>query len=301
MGSAIVRRLKEQEYTHIMSPSRCELDLLQQDAVKKYFAQHEPEWVFMAAAKVGGILANNTQRADFIFQNLTIQNNIFGAAFESSVEKVQFLGSSCIYPKMAPQPIKEEYLLTGTLEPTNEPYAIAKIAGLKTAESFRRQYGAQYFSMMPTNLYGPYDNFDSKTSHVIPALIGRMDETIKKGLPMFEIWGTGTPRREFLYSDDLADACVFMMERFEKETPYDLFNVGTGKDIAIVELAHVIGDLMGFKGEFTFNTSRPDGTPRKLLDISRLGSMGWRARTSLEEGLKRTIFSFRSGLVRYNK
>lgn len=300
VGRAIVRRLKEEEYTYIMAPSRSELDLLQQDAVKKYFSQYQPEWVFMAAAKVGGILANNTHRADFIFQNLIIQNNVFEAAFKSGVEKLQFLGSSCIYPKMCPQPIEEDYLLTGPLEVTNEPYAIAKIAGLKTAESFRRQYGVQYFSLMPTNLYGPYDNFNPQTSHVIPALISRMSQAIGDKSPEFEVWGTGQPRREFLYVDDLANACVFMMEKFDTNTPYDFFNVGVGNDISIADLACLIANLMGYKGEIKFNANFPDGTPRKLLSVERLRQTGWTAKISLEQGLRQTIEAFKEGLVRYN-
>jgi len=282
--SALVRNL---ESSNLLNPVRAELDLLDQNTTLKYFETHRPDVVYMAAAKVGGIQANNTYRADFIFENLQIQNNVFNASFKTKVKKLLFLGSSCIYPKNSPQPIKEEYLLTGPLEPTNEPYAIAKIAGLKTAESFRKQYGCNYFSVMPTNLYGVNDNFHPENSHVIPGLINRLHKTILDGKTEFEVWGTGKPRREFLYVDDLARACVHIMN-YEGEMP-DWMNVGTGEDISIGELAQMIADIMGFKGKIVFNTKYPDGTPRKLLDVSKIKSLGWKPEVSLGEGLRKTV------------
>lgn len=293
VGSAIYRELINKGYTKILGPSRQELDLLNQQSTLNYFTQHQPDIVFDAAAKVGGIVANNTYRADFIFQNLMIQNNAFEAAFKSNVKKFLFLGSSCIYPRECPQPIKEEYLLTGPLEPTNEPYAVAKIAGLKMAESFKSQYGLQYYSAMPTNLYGVHDNFHKENSHVIPGLIARMHEAIESNSPVFEIWGSGKPRREFLYVNDMAKACVFLMET-EQTLPGSHINIGTGEDISIFELAELIAKLMGFKGKLTTNLSRPDGMMRKLLDVSRLKSLGWKPEVSLEEGLKRSIDFFRN-------
>ena len=290
VGSAIIRELKRLGHTEILAPSQSELNLLIQSDTLNYFKEHRPDYVFDAAAKVGGIQANNNYRADFIFENLSIQNNLFEAAFKYETKKFLFLGSSCIYPKLAPQPIKEEYLLTGELEPTNEPYAIAKIAGLKMAESFRRQYGRNFFAVMPTNLYGINDNYHKENSHVIPGLIARMSETIKANLPEFEIWGTGAPRREFLYVDDLARACVFLMTT-PKELPYWI-NIGTGEDISIKELATMIAELMNFKGKLVFNTKYPDGTPRKLLDVSKIKGLGWKPEMNLRDGLKESIRFF---------
>lgn len=292
VGSALVRELNTNSRLEVLSPDSTELNLLDQQKTLKYFENHKPNVIYMAAAKVGGIQANNTYRADFIFDNLQIQNNVFNAAFKTKVDKILFLGSSCIYPKNCPQPIKEEYLLTAPLEQTNEPYAIAKIAGLKTAESFRKQYGCNYFSLMPTNLYGVNDNFHPENSHVIPGLIQRMEKTISEGKAEFEVWGTGTPRREFLYVDDLARACIHVMNH-KGEMP-DWMNVGTGEDISIGELAQTIADLMGFKGKIIFNTKYPDGTPRKLLDVSKIKSLGWVPQVSLKDGLKKTIDFYRA-------
>lgn len=287
VGSAIVRELKARGYSNLLTPVREELNLLNQQNTLDYFATKKPQHVFQAAAKVGGIHANNNYRADFIFENLTVQNNVFEASFKNKIDKLLFLGSSCIYPKNAPQPLKEEYLLSAPLEPTNEPYAIAKIAGLKTAESFRRQYGCKYYSVMPTNLYGINDNYHPENSHVIPGLINRMKKAIDENAATFEVWGSGKPRREFLYVDDMARACIFVMEH-EGEIP-DLVNIGTGEDISIGELAFMIKNIMGFKGEIVFNTNQPDGTMRKLLDISRIKAMGWSPKVSLEDGLKSAI------------
>ena len=292
VGSAIVRALKKNGYENILHPSSSELDLMDQEKVLSYFKENTPKHVINSAAKVGGIYANNKYRADFIYNNLTIQNNTFGAAFKTDVESFLFLGSSCIYPKMAEQPISEDSLLTSPLEYTNEPYAIAKIAGLKTAESFRKQYGKKYFSVMPTNLYGEGDNFHPDNSHVIPGLINRMEETIKNDKDTFEVWGTGTPMREFLYVDDLADACIFLMS-YEGDLP-DWINVGTGKDVTIKELAETIAKTMGFKGEIVFNTDYPDGTPRKLLNVSKLHSLGWKHTVELESGIQKTVDYFRN-------
>jgi GDP-L-fucose synthase len=287
VGSAIVRELQKQGFTNLLTPVREELDLLKQQSVADYFSHHNPQHVFLAAAKVGGIHANNVYRADFIHQNLMIQSNVFDAAFKSKVDRLLFLGSSCIYPKNAPQPMKEDCLLTSPLEPTNEPYAIAKIAGLKTVESFRRQYGCHWHSVMPTNLYGENDNFHPENSHVIPGLIARMHEAMKKGEPSFAVWGTGNPRREFLFVDDMARACIFVMN-LEVGVP-DLLNIGTGEDITIRDLAFMIKDLLGFKGEIKFNPNQPDGTMRKLMDVSRIHSLGWKHEITLEDGLKRSI------------
>lgn len=287
VGSALVRVLKKADYTNLLTPSRSELNLLSQADTIKYFEVNRPVHVFDAAAKVGGIQANNVFRADFIFENLTIQNNVFEACFKHKVEKLLFLGSSCIYPKNSPQPIKEEYLLSGELEPTNEPYAIAKIAGLKMAESFRRQYNSKFYAVMPTNLYGENDYFHPTNSHVIPGLIARMNEAKTKNEPTFAIWGTGTPRREFLYVDDMARACLFVMES-EKEIPYWL-NIGTGEDISIAELANQIKSALGYNGELTFNPSQPDGMLRKLLDVTKIKELGWKPEVSLETGLRKAI------------
>jgi len=288
VGSAITRELKRTEHTKILTPLREELDLLNQKETSEYFAKNKPEYIFLAAAKVGGILANNTYRADFIHQNLLIQNNVFEAAHKNNVTKLLFLGSSCIYPKECPQPIKEEYLLTGPLETTNEPYAIAKIAGLKTAESFRKQYGCNYISVMPTNLYGVNDNFHLENSHVIPGLIARMSMAMKNGDETFQVWGTGNPRREFLYVDDMAKACIHVMNHQDDDVP-DLINIGTGEDISIKELVIIIKEELGFDGALEFDTSKPDGTMRKLLNVDRLHSLGWKHETSLREGIKKSI------------
>ncbi|MGZ3871219.1 MAG: GDP-L-fucose synthase family protein, partial [Bacteriovorax sp.] len=260
---------------------------LTQQSVLDYFEKNKPQHVFLAAAKVGGIHANNTYRADFIWENLAIQNNVFEAAFKSKVDRLLFLGSSCIYPKNAPQPMKEDCLLTSALEPTNEPYAIAKIAGLKTAESFRRQYGRNWYSVMPTNLYGEYDNFHPENSHVIPGLIARMKKAMDENAPTFAVWGTGNPRREFLYVDDMARACIHMMN-LEGDIP-DYVNVGTGEDISIRELAFMIKDILGYKGEITFNPNQPDGTLKKLLDVSRIHALGWKHEVDLQTGLKKAV------------
>lgn len=294
VGSAIVRELTRIGYSNLLTPVREELDLLKQQSVLDYFATHHPKHVILAAAKVGGIHANNTYRADFIWENLAIQNNVFEASFKNKISRLLFLGSSCIYPKNAPQPMNENSLLTSALEPTNEPYAIAKIAGLKMAESFRRQYGCQYYSVMPTNLYGENDNFHPENSHVIPGLIARMHAAMKKGERTFAVWGTGNPRREFLYVDDMARACIHVMN-LEKEIP-DLINIGTGEDISIRELALIIKKLLGYEGEIAFNPNQPDGTMKKLLDVSRIHSLGWKHEISLEEGLKKTVNFYLSKL-----
>lgn len=287
VGSAIIRQLKSQEFTNILSPTSKELNLLEQSVVRKYFLENKPEVVILAAAKVGGILANNTYRADFIFENLGIQQNVFEACFKNNVKKLLFLGSSCIYPKNAPQPMSEDCLLTSPLEETNEPYAIAKIAGLKMAESFNRQYGTKYCAVMPTNLYGIHDNYDLEKSHVIPGLIARMDLAIKNEDKEFKVWGTGKPRREFLYVDDMASACIHVLN-IEGEVPA-LINIGTGEDISIGELSQMIADKMGFQGSISYDTSKPDGTLRKLMDVTRIKSLGWKPLVSLDEGLDRSI------------
>lgn len=292
VGSAIVRTLKKNGYKNILAPIREELNLLSQEQTLNYFSEKKPEYVFDAAAKVGGIMANNSYRADFIFENLSIQNNIFEASFKHKIKKLLFLGSSCIYPVDCPKPIKEEYLLTAPLEPTNEPYAIAKIAGLKTAENFNKQYGCQYYSAMPTNLYGEGDNFHPENSHVIPGLIQRMEKTIENGDQTFEVWGTGKPMREFLYVDDMAEACLFLME-YEGHLP-NWINIGTGTDVTIKELVETIADVMGFKGELTFNTKKPDGMMRKVMDVSKINNLGWKAKTSLKEGIKKTVEFYKS-------
>lgn len=291
VGSAIVRELKKLGYVKILSPARTELNLLNQKDTLEYFEKNNPEYVFDAAAKVGGIVANNTYRADFIFDNLCIQSNVFEACHKHNVTKLLFLGSSCIYPKNAPQPIREEYLLTGPLEPTNEPYAIAKIAGLKMAESFRRQYGKQFYSVMPTNLYGENDNYHLENSHVIPGLIARMHDAKIKGEKTFKIWGTGKPRREFLYVDDMARACIHFMN-LEGENIPDFVNIGTGEDITIKELAEKIQKLLGFEGKLDFDTTKPDGMMKKQLDVSKIFALGWRPQISLDEGLRLAVSQF---------
>lgn len=292
VGSAILSELKRLEFQNILHPVREELDLLKQSDVEEYFLKEKPDYVFLAAAKVGGILANNTYRADFIFENLQIQQNVFNAAFKAKSPNLLFLGSSCIYPKNAPQPLKEEYLLTSELEPTNEPYAIAKIAGLKMAESFRRQYGLNWLSVMPTNLYGINDNFHSQNSHVIPGLIARLHSAMVNKEPEFKIWGTGKPRREFLYVDDMAKACIYFMG-LKVDKP-DFLNIGKGEDIEIGELAKMIANKMNYQGRLVFDDTKPDGTMKKLLDISRIKSLGWKPEISLDEGLDRVIASFLS-------
>lgn len=286
VGGAITRRLQELGYDNLIQRTHHELDLLDQTAVAKFFAEVKPEYVFMAAAKVGGILANNTYKADFIYNNLEIQNNIIFNAHKAGVKKLLFLGSSCIYPKLCPQPMKEEYLLTGELEPTNEPYAIAKIAGIKLCQAFNEQYGTNYISVMPTNLYGPGDNFDLRNSHVLPALIRKFVEAKTQNQPTVTVWGTGTPRREFLYVDDLADAVIHLMNIYNSG---EIVNIGVGKDNSIAELANIIKSVTGYSGEIVFDTTKPDGTPQKLLDVSKLTSLGWTARTSLEDGIRKML------------
>ncbi|PTQ51394.1 MAG: GDP-L-fucose synthetase [Brockia lithotrophica] len=285
VGSAIYRKLKAEGYTNVVVRSRSELDLTNQQQVYDFFARERPEYVFLAAAKVGGILANSTYPADFIRDNLLIQTNVIDAAYRSGVKKLLFLGSSCIYPKYAPQPIKEEYLLSGKLEPTNEPYAIAKISGIIMCQSYRRQYGFNAISLMPTNLYGPGDNFDLETSHVLAALIRKFAEAKESGAQEVVVWGTGTPRREFLHVDDLADAALFLMRNYDDG---EIINVGVGEDIRISELAELIADVVGFRGRIVYDTSKPDGTPRKLLDVSKLTALGWRPKISLREGIRQT-------------
>ena len=283
VGSALERRLRAGGYANLLTRTHAELDLLDQRAVSAFLADERPDYLFIAAARVGGIQANNTYRADFLYQNLMIEANLIHGAHLAGVQRLMFLGSSCIYPRDCPQPIKEEYLLTGPLEPTNEPYALAKIAGIKLAENYNRQHGRQYVSVMPTNLYGPNDNYDLANSHVLPALIRKAHEASQRGDTEYVVWGTGTPRREFLYVDDLADACVHLMER-----GYDgpLVNIGTGVDVTISELAHTVMSVVGFRGRIVFDTSKPDGTPRKLLDVSRLAALGWRASTPLDHGIR---------------
>lgn len=285
VGSALVRNLRKQGYTNLIMREQSELDLTRQADVYDFFAKEKPEYVFLAAAKVGGILANNTYPADFIRENLLIQTNVIDAAYRCGVKKLLFLGSSCIYPKMAPQPIKEEYLLEGQLEPTNEAYAVAKIAGIKMCQSYNRQYGTNFISVMPTNLYGPGDNFDLETSHVLPALIRKFHEAKVKGSREVAVWGTGTPRREFLHVDDLADACVFLMNNYDSS---EIINIGVGEDITIAELAELVKEAVGFDGDIVYDTSKPDGTPRKLLNVNRLHNLGWRAKIPLFEGIKMT-------------
>jgi GDP-L-fucose synthase len=285
VGSAIVRNLENHGYKNLVLRSRKETDLTNSTAVAKLFETESPEYVFLAAAKVGGILANSSYPADFIRDNLAIQLNVIDAAYKNGVKKLEFLGSSCIYPKFAPQPMKEEYLLTGALEPTNEWYAIAKIAGIKLCQAYRQQYGFNAISLMPTNLYGPGDNFDLNNSHVLPALIRKFHEAKMEGRNEVVIWGTGTPRREFLHVDDLASAAVFLMEHYDGA---EIVNVGVGEDVTIAELAGLVKHVVGFEGNLVFDTTKPDGTPRKLLDVSRLSGLGWRAATTLEQGIDST-------------
>ena len=296
VGSAIVRRLKSAGYSNILTRTHADLDLTQQSKVTEFLTTERPDYVFMAAAKVGGIHANNVYRAEFLYQNLMIEANVIHGAWQAGVARMLFLGSSCIYPRDCPQPIKEEYLLTGGLEQTNEPYAIAKIAGVKLCESYNRQFGTQYMSVMPTNLYGIDDNYDLNNSHVLPALIRKAHEAKLRGDRSYEVWGSGRPMREFLYVDDMADACVFLMEQEGIEP--SLFNVGTGEEITIRELAETVMDIVEFKGAIVFDSSKPDGTPRKLLNVDRLRNLGWSARTTLRDGLRATYADFLKGTDR---
>jgi GDP-L-fucose synthase len=291
-GSATLRRLYAGGYRNVICRTRAELDLTDQSAVRGFFDAEKPEFVFLCAGRVGGIHANNTYRAEFIFQNLMIESNVIDAAYRYGTNKLLLLGSSCIYPKFAPQPMKEEYLLTGILEPTNEPYAIAKIAGIKMCGAYNRQYGTNFLSVMPTNLYGPGDNYDLHNSHVLPALIRKMHEAEVRGDTEAVVWGTGKPRREFMYSDDLADAVVFLMERHDAKDIGEFVNIGVGHDNTIREMAELVAEVVGFRGRLVFDTSRPDGTPQKLLDVSRLQRLGWHARTDLADGLVRAYRDF---------
>jgi GDP-L-fucose synthase len=304
VGSAIVRKLQQHGYTNIVTRTRDELDLVQQTAVRDFFAKERIEHIYMAAARVGGILANNTYPAEFIYQNLMVEANLIHEAWRAGVKRLLFLGSSCIYPRMAPQPMAEDMLLTGILEPTNEPYAIAKIAGIKLCESYNRQYGTDYRSVMPTNLYGPGDNYHSENSHVIPGLLRRFHEAKQSAAPEVLIWGTGAPMREFLYVDDMAEACLHIMEldneSYARNTQPMLshINIGTGEDLAIRDLAKAIGEVVGYQGRIAFDTSKPDGTPRKLMDVGRMKSLGWRPRVALREGLALAYADFLASMRR---
>ncbi|MBX2953986.1 MAG: GDP-L-fucose synthase [Leadbetterella sp.] len=282
VGSAIVRKLQASGYNNIIFRTSAELDLKDFDKVVRFLQEEKPDYVFLAAAKVGGIVANNTYKGQFLFENLQIQNSVIHGSHLAGVKKLMFLGSSCIYPKLAPQPLREDYLLTGLLEPTNEPYAIAKIAGIKMCEAYRDQYGSNFISVMPTNLYGPNDNYDLNNSHVLPAMIRKFHEAKRDGKPAVELWGTGSPMREFLHADDLAEACVYLMETYNEST---LVNIGTGVDITIKELAETIKAETGYEGEIIWNTDKPDGTPRKLMDVSKLHGLGWKHKIDLEEGI----------------
>jgi len=292
VGSALMRRLEKGGYSNIVTRTHAELDLKDQRAVAEFFAQEKPVHVFLAAAKVGGIVANNTYPADFIYQNLMIQSNVIHAAFSNGAKKLLFLGSSCIYPKFAPQPMKEEHLLTGVLEPTNEAYAVAKIAGIKMCGAYNRQYGTNFMSVMPTNLYGLGDNYDLQNSHVMPALIRKMHEAKTRGDAQVSVWGSGTPRREFLYGDDMADACVFLMENRDAKDTGEFVNIGVGEDITIRDLAERVAKVVGFQGELAFDSSKPDGTPQKLLDVTHLNKLGWRAKTGMDEGIGKAYQDF---------
>ncbi|MCP4217220.1 MAG: GDP-L-fucose synthase [bacterium] len=287
VGSAIKRKLEEKGYTNLIYTDASDFDLQNQAKVEDFFEKEQPEFVFLAAAKVGGILANKTSPAEFIYSNISIQTNIIHSAYKFGVKKLLFLGSSCIYPKLAPQPMKEEHLLTSPLEPTNEAYAIAKIAGLKMCRYYNEQYGTNFLSVMPTNLFGPNDNYNLQTSHVLPALVRKFHEAKTEGKSFVELWGTGAPKREFLYSDDLADAVVFLMEKYNYADIGEVINIGVGKDTSIKELAEIIQHIVGFEGELKWDSSKPDGTPRKLLDVSKLHKLGWEAKLSLEEGIKK--------------
>ena len=284
VGSAILRQLKIEGYTNFVLRTSSELDLRNQQAVAEFFEKEKPDYVFLAAAKVGGIIANDTYRGDFIYENLMIQNNVIHQSYLNDVKKLMFLGSSCIYPKMAPQPLKEEYMLTGELEPTNEPYAIAKIAGIKMCDAYRDQFGCNFISVMPTNLYGPNDNYDLKNSHVLPAMLRKFIIAKRNGDLSVTIWGTGSPKREFLHSDDLAQACLFLMENYNDS---GLVNIGIGDDISILDLAILVKKVVGFEGEILTDKTKPDGTPRKLMDVSKLGGLGWKAKITLEEGIQK--------------
>jgi len=290
VGSALERNLRAHGFANLVYRTRAELDLCVQKNVNDFFASEKPDYVFLAAAKVGGIQANNTYRADFIYENLMVQNNVIHAAYLHGVKKLMFLGSSCIYPKLAPQPLKEEYLLTGPLEYTNEPYAIAKIAGIKMCESYHLQYGCDFISVMPTNLYGPNDNYDLNNSHVLPALLRKFHDAKENKLPLVAVWGTGSPRREFMHADDMADACVYLMNNYTGEK---FVNIGVGNDISIKELAYLVAGIVGYKGAIEFDTSKPDGTPRKLMDVSFLHSLGWTHKINLEEGIKSVYEDFK--------
>lgn len=294
VGSALVRKLQEAGYENLLMRTSSELDLTNQQAVHHFFQEERPDYVFLAAAKVGGIHANNTYRAQFIYENMMMEANVIHAAHEAEVTKLMFLGSSCIYPKMAPQPLKEEYLLTGLLEHTNEPYAIAKIAGIKLCEAYRDQYGSDFISVMPTNLYGPNDNYDLNNSHVLPALLRKFHEAKVDGKPFVEVWGSGSPMREFLHVDDLADACLYLMDNYSDP---ELVNIGTGTDLTIKELAEMIKDVVGYEGELKWDSSKPDGTPRKLMDVSKLHSLGWKHSIDLREGITSVYEQVKSGEV----
>jgi GDP-L-fucose synthase len=293
VGSAIHRALEARGYHNIITRKSSELDLRNQAAVESFFRQEKPEYVFLAAAKVGGIHANNVYRADFIYENLMIQNNVIHQSYVNGVKKLLFLGSSCIYPKLAPQPLKEEYLLTGLLEYTNEPYAIAKIAGIKMCESYRIQYGCDFISVMPTNLYGPNDNYDLNNSHVLPALLRKFHEAKLEGKPEVVVWGSGSPKREFLHADDLADACLYLMDNYSDA---GLINIGTGEDLSIRELAEMIAQITGFEGKIVWDSSKPDGTPRKLMDVNKLHRQGWHHKIELEEGIRMVYEPFRNSV-----
>ncbi len=294
VGSALRRKLESKGYANFIFRTHRELDLTNQQAVNEFFEQERPEYVFLAAAKVGGILANSTYPAIFIYENLMIEANIIHASYKYGIKKLLFLGSSCIYPKMAPQPLKEEYLLTGPLEETNEAYAVAKIAGIRLCKHYNQQYGTNFISVMPTNLYGPNDNFDLETSHVMPALVRKFHEAKVNNQPEVVVWGTGKPFREFMHVDDMADACVYLMENFNADDIGEFVNIGVGKDITIGELAELIKDIVGFEGKIKLDTSKPDGTPQKLLDITKLNSLGWKARISLIDGIEQTYDWYQS-------
>ncbi|MBS1946934.1 MAG: GDP-L-fucose synthase [Bacteroidetes bacterium] len=292
VGSAIVRRLKKEGFDNILQRTSAELDLRSQSNVALFFEKEKPDFVFLAAARVGGIVANNTYRAEFLYDNLMIQNNVIHESYKNGVKKLMFLGSSCIYPKLAPQPLKEEYLLTGKLEHTNEPYAIAKIAGIKMCDAYRSQYGCNFISVMPTNLYGPNDNYDLNNSHVLPALIRKIHEAKINKKPFVTIWGTGMPRREFLHVDELADACLFLMQHYDEP---GLINVGVGEDIEVKALAELVSKIVGYSGEIKHDLSKPDGTPRKLMEVSKLNTLGWKAKISLEDGIAKVYDEYKKG------
>ena len=295
VGSAILRRLEKAGFTNFITSSSSQLDLKNQQAVFNFFSKEKPDYVFLAAAKVGGIVANNTYRAEFIYDNITLQNNVIHAAYLNQVKKLMFLGSSCIYPKLAPQPMNEDSLLTGLLEPTNEPYAIAKISGIKMCEAYRDQYGCNFISVMPTNLYGTNDNYDLQASHVLPALIRKFHEAKVNSSPFVEIWGTGAPKREFLHADDLADACFFLMQNYNEK---QFINIGSGEDISIKDVALLIQEIVGYAGQIQFDITKPDGTPRKLMDVSKLHQLGWKHKIDLYSGLKMAYQDYLTGKIR---